>query len=479
MKRYFLVGYFKRNEHKLNFAEILPQENLHFLEASTFVKDNPDENTFHAPQRLYGLSLSKRWKYSHKKIPINNFTRELYRRDLKAYYANLLKPERPISKSIIFKPTHLLLYSCWHFQKCYKKRKATNALTRIPLVLFDFLKKFSIRSCLAQRNVKQVRSFLLKHSFVAGYNYYLDLFSKLKPNKEDIFLVWGEHYSSNLLIKNLLSETGADHRVLEFGEVSGTVSINKDGIFGKSDIADDFDNFQKLDISKEDTEEMKNYLNRVVLKETSSRSGVNGFYDLCANLFQSQENRKKIIYVNGSELIASGHTVNLNLMGRKYTNPNKELLTRVCDSVDMSQYIVMYKDHPMAFRQSKKLLLKSNEFPGVVFCDRGMNMTTLLNIADLVVTFPSKVVMSALMNKNKVLVIGEFTVKGSNHEIGLYGRESLGSINELVNTENECNYSEIEDNITRMLKYKLIKYDTELFTDFDIEVERKKLLSIL
>jgi len=476
MSRIFIYGYFIAKEDKQSFVDHLSGRDIYFLESSAKVKGSG--NVIKLQQRIYRIKSSLILRYFLKKPEVDAGVRRLFRRDLVAYFSDLDDAKRPILKGrkLFGKPLVILLY-CWFTGKrSYKILRCRNGRIASGVLAFvNFPSKFSLQEALEFGTGRKIRSMWLKMRFAVGLNYFLDTIEKIQPGVGDLLLSWGSQYSGNMLIQRLFEEKNVDCRILEYGEIPGTVSVNSEGVFGLSDIAADWSAFCTLEIDDGDRAKTQSILDEISFRDAASRGGGNGMFDIYQNMFNLNPTRKKVVYVNGSELVASGHIFNSELFGPGLISPNAQLLLKSLQSFDSEEYMFVYKDHPMTQRQSKALALSQKQFPGVVFAN-GLNMKTLLELADVVITFPSKVVMTSLMMQVKTIVVGGFTVPGENSKMGLYDCNAFRRTEIL---DQPIDYSEYIDFVARMLKYKLIKYDDILFEDLNYDVEQRKLLTLL
>ncbi len=191
-----------------------------------------------------------------------------------------------------------------------------------------------------------------------------------------------------------------------------------------------------------------------------------------------KENKQKIIYVNGSELFSSGLYWNRWNIGNQGKHPNKMLLEKVVSYFDKDDYMIIYKEHPMTMSQSKNGLLLQSDFPTVNFIE-SMDIHDILDMADIVVTFPSKVAMTSIEYYNKTFVLGDFTIPHSIPSINYFTSRKFEDIKELFTTDKKINDKDYIEFVARMLKYSLIIYDKNLFYDFNEEKEKAKIANVI
>jgi len=84
--------------------------------------------------------------------------------------------------------------------------------------------------------------------------------------------------------------------------------------------------------------------------------------------------------------------------------------------------------------------------------------------------------MTSLMMHVKTVVIGRFTIPCEQASMGIYDESAL---DERALLDQPIDNNQYVDFVARLLKYKLIKYDQELYPELDNAEERKKLLALI
>ena len=189
--------------------------------------------------------------------------------------------------------------------------------------------------------------------------------------------------------------------MIEYGELPYTFQINKHGIFGDSDMKHNFnlDKYKSIDIDKK---------SKILFdKFSSNKNGPNPHYATLNSLRQKNLG-KKIIYVNGVELFASGHIFRkdhkIDSFNKNNNNPNEYLLAYVCNFFDLSKHIILYKEHPLMV-ENNDCLINPADHKSVLFID--YKLEHLIDFVDGVISLPSKVVTFASLHQKPVHVWGK------------------------------------------------------------------------
>lgn len=268
--------------------------------------------------------------------------------------------------------------------------------------------------------------------------------------------------------------------ITEYGELPGTLSLNKDGIFGDSQIAKNWSEIS----AKKSTEialiDAKKYLNEIEVSQSSSRGNSIGdqMLSLYKELFQSKNTTQKIIYVSGVELIASGHLFNKEFVKPEMQNANEMLLKHVLSLFSTKEYTILYKDHPLMQNNYGNLALDNADFNGVVFVN-SMNVDNLISIADITITLPSKVIMTCLMYRKPVYAYGDFTIPETVPELGYYTGRNVAEIKHVIDDESNGINPDLYPEIVNELQEYLIRTESPLFESYDFFVEQQKVKNII
>lgn len=474
-KNIYFVGHFQGIKKKMKFVNLFNCKNKSFLESSIDnINSNGDDNIQYFPEQVYKIKTQFKHLFTTKKIVVDSLVREVYRRDYQ-HYKTIEIDIKTIgtSKKILL----LLLFSIQKFNQDNKGISKLNVLR--------WLKEFNILNKLSRSNNIQFltafKNFMFRINFIIGYRYIKKILDSLAYSKNDIYIIWGKSYSSRLLLINYLDKHKVPYFISEYGEIPGTISCSPNGIFGEIFSENSWKELYEKEVKESDLNRTEQLLNQVKEGQISTRNYDSNMYFLMKYFYENsvqKENKQKIIYVNGSELFSSGLYWNRWNIGNQGKHPNKMLLEKVVSYFDKDDYMIIYKEHPMTMSQSKNGLLLQSDFPTVNFIE-SMDIHDILDMADIVVTFPSKVAMTSIEYHKKTFVLGDFTIPHSIPSINYFTSRNFEDIQEVFTTHEETNPKEYIEFVTRMLKYSLIIYDKNLFYDFSVEKEKAKIANVI
>ena len=482
-RRNFFLGYFIKHENKINFLKLFDEKVL-ILESSIFArvfkKDfrKDDVNFIFTPQKLYYQQADNFLSYlrgSIKDVDEKKLLRRLYKNDLKDF----LVQQKSVMGILRNKWYYFLLFACYRifFVRGHIDISIENGL------LFNRLNKLDIRPdsiILGSKMklfplIKKIRSrfhlLIFRLAFLNGFYNVKRTFKKLNITNEDYFFSWGKEDSSSLLAAYYFKQKSTNYRVIEYGELPYTFQINKCGIFGDSDMNHNFnlDKFRSIVIDNKS----KKLFDKLFLNKNLP----NPLYATLTSLRQKNL-EKKVIYVNGVELFASGHIHRkdhkIDGFNKKTNNPNEYLLAYVCKFFDLSKHIILYKEHPLMVENNECLINRANH-NSVLFID--YDLEYLIDFVDGVISLPSKVVTFATLHQKPVHVWGKYTIPVDIAKLGYFIGYDLSKFDEFVSSG--VNISKEES--MRLFKYFLsnlitVNYDDYSSSFFD---EKTKLKSII
>jgi len=108
-----------------------------------------------------------------------------------------------------------------------------------------------------------------------------------------------------------------------------------------------------------------------------------------------------------------------------------------------------------------------------------MNIHDILDLADIIITYPSKVVMTSLLYGKTTFVLGDFTLPHSIPSIKYFTSTNFENIKEIDTKVAHIDNLEFVKFVARLIKYSLIIYDEELYYKYNREVEQQKLNDII
>ena len=478
-KRLLFAGYFLKGEDKLSFTRLFNCENKIFLESSRRFSKYNNELIKFFPMHIFHMQSNKIWKILFNRVDLDPTFIDLYKRDLKTFKLTYLKDPLPRGKKI-----YMFFIYCT-FRKAFK---TGFSFVRTLDVLRTIINKGGSRNEFGfvaegdkYYHMESLKKLAFRLSFLNGYIHIKKMADKLDAGKDDLLVLWGEQNSGARLLKDCLEKKGVSCLIAEYGELPGTFSLNKGGIFGDSQIAKNWSEIRTKKSTDLSMIEAKKYLHKIEVSQSSSRgsSQDDQMLSLYSELFQPKESTKKVIYVSGVELIASGHLFNKEFVKPGMPNANEMLLKHVLSHFSSDEYTIFYKDHPLMQRNYQALALDAADYRGVVFVN-SMNVDNLISIADITITLPSKVIMTCLMYRKPVYAYGDFSIPETVSELGYYTGRNVADIKHVV--DDGCNginpdlYPEI---MSEFLQNYLIRYQSPLFESYDVLVEQQKIENII
>lgn len=251
-----------------------------------------------------------------------------------------------------------------------------------------------------------------KLRFLLGYKYCQYLFSELLSQKEITEIYhWGPRWTSAMILSNFATKYNIPFHNVEYGEIDNSFSINEVGMFGESDLYRNFTEITKDPLTPEERENAKKIVDGYQLRYSGNidvsllcDKNWSNARSTIENIQTIKHEFEGIVYISGVELLYSGWSVSDS--GHFLGNPNQTILEKVCEALKDKNYLILYRDHPIARKQTPSLLGSTNGMPNVIDCS-SMPFSYILKISDYVVSAPSKVQFESLMIGKKVLSFGE------------------------------------------------------------------------
>jgi len=468
-KNICFVGYYHGIENKEKFTELFECKDKYFLENDVKYTHFDDFTTYYPPM-LYKYHGKQKMKLNDTYVNLEY--KNLYKRDFKYFQSGKQIKAKSLKKYKVL----ILDFLVHKYINKYKNNTKFN-----PLNLIKFLK--GIHKEIQQNNpnlLQALRKYRFRKNFMKGHAYAKRTLDTLNWNKDDIYVLWGKSQSSYQLLISYLKENGIEYYIVEYGEIPGTIALSKDGIFGEYFTDSSWQEFVKKPITSDEIRYATAILETIKQHQISTKSYENNMFFLMKYFWDNSvhlENRPKIVYVNGSELFASGYYSGRWGVDNKGQNPNKMLLSKVVNFFD-NTYMIMYKEHPMTLQNNVNSLISPSDFPTVNFIN-GFSIHDTLEISDIVITLPSKVAITSLLYGKPTFVLGDFTIPSSVDSMNYYTSRNFEDIGNMVSYEDMVLGEEFISFIAKMLKYNLIIYDKELYVNYNEEDEKTKIKNIL
>ena len=478
-KRVIFAGFFLKNEDKLKFTRLFNCEKKVFLESSHHFSKYYRNSIKFFPMNIFHMQGNKIWKILFKRVELEPAFVDLYKRDLKIFKLVYLKMPLPPRRGAF------ALFVYWALRNAFKSGFSfTRARDAFRTIINRGISRNELGSAGegdTYHHMKSLKMLAFRLSFINGYIYIKKMADELDVGKGDLLVLWGPHNSGVRLLRDCLEKKAVSCFISEFGEIPGTFSLNKDGIFGDSQIAK---NWSKINTKKSTALSMveaKKYLDKTEASQSSSRGNSHDdqMLSLYREIFQPKESIKKVIYVSGVELIASGHLFNKEFVLPGKPNANEMLLRHVLSHFSTDEYTIFYKDHPLMQENYQELALNATEFKGVVFVN-SMNVDNLISMADITISLPSKVIMTCLMYRKPVYAYGNFSIPETVPELGYYTGRNVADIKHVVDGgSNDINPDLYPEIVSELLQEYLIRTQSPLFESYDFLVEQQKIENIV
>ena len=468
------VGYMLEKEDKAPFLDLFDCKEKFFLEASKKALLYNDSQAKYFPEILYRSWHKRPTILITPSILMTPLVKKLYQRDIKHFKGSM--PNKVKVSKINFHML-LLIYTFLALRKREPESSKYNVL-KIAKEYLSNIKKHREKDEILQ---KKLVYFLFRVKFILGYLAAKKVLDNTVFSKDDIYILWGKSYSSKILLLDYLSQYKVPYVIAEYGEVPGTISFSPHGIFGEVFSIEAWETLNKKALTQEDLDYTSEILDTIKSNQISTRSYDTNLYFLMKHFYNNsvqKEDRKKTIYVNGAELFSSALYFNRWNIGNHGQNPNKMLLEQVVSTFKNTDYMIIYKEHPMSMEQTKKILINPSDFPTVNFI-KDMNIHDIMDLSDIIVTYPSKVVITALQYEKTTFVVGDFTIPYSIPKIRYFTGNKLEDIAKEFIVKSNYDKEAFVAFIARMIKYSLIVIDDDLHTNSNHDIEKSKINAIL
>lgn len=476
-KKVIFAGFFLNNEEKFKFTRLFQSDQKIFLESSKEFSKYDSEFIKFFPMNIFHMQNNRIWNLLFNRVELDPIFIDLYRKDLKVFKHTYMKDPLPGGKKTYF------FFVYWVLRKLFKSKiNSTNILDACRMLL----KKGESQNELGYMGRKDTYHYMaelkllaFRLAFINGYIYIKKMADQLDAGKEDLLVLWGSHNSGVRLLKEALEDKGVTCLISEYGELPGTFSLNKEGIFGDSEIAKSWDEIRAKKNSDNAILDAKKYLERVESSQSSSRGSsiddqMLSFY---RSIFQAKESTKKVIYVSGVELIASGHLFNKEFVTPSLANANEMLLNHVLSHFSSEEYTIFYKDHPLMQENYPELALNAADFNGVIFVN-SMNVDNLISMADVTISLPSKVIMTCLMYRKPVYAFGDFSIPETVPELGYYTGRNVADIKPILDEgKSNIDYDLYSEIVSEFQNYLIC--NSELFESYNFTAEKSKVDNII
>lgn len=238
-----------------------------------------------------------------------------------------------------------------------------------------------------------------------AYKYIDLLIKKVRPQE---VILWNEFYAFHHIIQGYCKEHCIRLRYIEFGCLPGTICIEDFGQQGESMVSRKWFSYRHKYIS---TKEMKDAINTIQFMQMS---GINRNYqpqcDLDINSLRCYDSRRKTIVYFGQNDFESGLQPYNNNSKKNHSPCFKttlealEYLETLCIK---NGWNLIFKPHPTMVSLGHNGKSEMNE---VGYVDN-VNIDSVVDIADVVVTILSQVAYISLIREKPVVLLGYMQLK--------------------------------------------------------------------
>jgi hypothetical protein len=229
---------------------------------------------------------------------------------------------------------------------------------------------------------------------------------------------WGPHTSLNVILRRVSKEYRIKHTTVEYGEVPGTFSFNRQEMFHKSDFHIKLNNIRKMRRLNEPKTETVDQVLKIKSDMQQNASSIDSYIKLKKetrneSILTALESRIRTtktlypltIYVNGVESVLSNWIFSKSNTIRR--NPNEKLLETILTALGCN-VLILYREHPLLFKNSPKLKCNEEIFENKNIIDVSeYPLESTIYLSDLVISMPSKVHIETLLLDRKLISIGK------------------------------------------------------------------------
>lgn len=297
--------------------------------------------------------------------------------------------------------------------------------------------------------------------------YYLVLFKKYNPVRA---IVWTEFHPFCEIFIHICKFYKIEYLVAERGLLNETLVLEKNGIYGKSDLTKK--NLIKKNNINEYNQYIKNY-HKLKKKWPPSKK---------INMFNINENKRSIFFAGTNEIWHGLYPYKNKKTSPIFKSHLSALKAISKASSKFKEFEIIYKPHP----KDKIFHNYKNKIPKNIRIVENEDAITLIKKTDLFITIASSLICDALIYKKPTIILGNFEIsnkKISNEVIkktDLIKFFKLFRLNKLKSNHNNwkqfANYMLI-DYLYNISKYKFGKLNFNFFSNKLLNLINKKKLS--
>ena len=220
-------------------------------------------------------------------------------------------------------------------------------------------------------------------------------------------ILWNAFYAFHFIIRNICAEKRISVRFMEFGNIPGTIIVEKLGQMGESWPARHPQEFVKISVSDKERADAEKLIRRLrrngLNRNTQPQNGI------LPEIAKRLKSGRPVVFYAGQNDNASGmqpYTENTQKFHSPIFRTSDEaavFLAKVCERNDLN-YI--YKPHPMMAGNCDSSVLPKS----VIFVEEA-DINGLIDMSDVVVTILSTVSYVALIRQKPVVMLGYTQLK--------------------------------------------------------------------
>lgn len=268
----------------------------------------------------------------------------------------------------------------------------------------DFVKADESLTLIAENLRLKYPKMLKGYEFLLVYylnQYFGKLFKMITPLR--IYL-WNEFYAVHKLIEVVAKKLDICVRYIEYGNIPGTIQVDKFGQMGESFPATHSREFIKLKVSSKEIENAKTILHYLYLsKENRKKQPKGSAWGLL---------KDRLVFGNPVVLYAGQNDYEsglrpYNCVSEKYHSPifksSDEAVIFLAEICKRNNWNLIYKPHPIMAKAGTAL---EAEMPPNVLTVDNVDINEIIDMADVVITILSTTAYVGLIRKKPVLMLG-------------------------------------------------------------------------
>tara|TARA_R110000850_G_scaffold55877_13_gene132054 strand:- start:5856 stop:7457 length:1602 start_codon:yes stop_codon:yes gene_type:complete len=319
----------------------------------------------------------------------------------------------------------------------------------------------------AKSYVGKLKSWL--HLF-CGLGRSVRVLESLELSPSDTVVIWSEHSSGARILIAEASKKNAKLIYSEYGELPGTIFVSECGMFHESWPYQNREQFSRLSVSEPVRSWTNSRLKELVEKKVSTKtyhSPANG-----GELLGGLDKYDAVIYVNGDQSFCSGLLPRRSTFSQEYSpyfDSNLDMLSTVAEVAFANNWLVLFKNHPNIEKSQSWATISENIWGPHVRLLGNIDIYSVLEAADVVVSLGSKSTFLALASGVPVLLAGPYSITEESLKYGLVEMKGDApcidiierGINQLLDasTVDAVDEEGYLDFISRLIQYDLYEFE--------------------